>query len=240
MPSICQSAPLTTSWYGFRRPVWTKNENSRIGARLLATPSAIDTRPVVRQTGETAIPMRVSSKGHKSNWTSITAAIAAVASVVLALVMSLGGWQEVDKYRDIWLLIGTIGGIVLCVLGVKGALLWHRESRPHRTFQMPDDELNFRVAFHSQSDYVVNKTILGSVDLVAVHEAASAMFAERIVKFKEIVSWLSQGAPEPISGRQTVPRAATKTYRKVPKRDSMPPEQMAIQLIESEVFLRHA
>ena len=57
--------------------------------------------------------------------------------------------------------------------------------------------------------------------------------------FSEIVEWLSQGAPDPILGNQTVSRAALRKIRQESRKDGIEPEQMAALLVESEVFASH-
>ena len=57
--------------------------------------------------------------------------------------------------------------------------------------------------------------------------------------FSEIVEWLSQGAPDPILGNQTVPRAAMRKFRQESRKGRIEPGQMAAQLVESEVFASH-
>ena len=49
--------------------------------------------------------------------------------------------------------------------------------------------------------------------------------------FSEIDEWLSQGAPDPILGNQTVSRAALRKIRQESRKDRIEPEQMAAALV---------
>ena len=164
----------------------------------------------------------------------------AVASLFVAVVMSLGGWAEAVEYRLVLALIGAPCAIVAVALGGRRLVYWHRKRRLARESRLPETEIAFRGGFHSAADgFVVNAELSGSMGLIDVRDAASAKFAGRIVAFSEIVEWLSQGAPDPISGNQTVPRAALRKFRQGSRKDWIEPEQMADQLVESGVFESH-
>ena len=153
--------------------------------------------------------------------------------------MSLGGWAAAAQYRLVFFLIAAAGAVVLVALGGRRLVHWHRKRRLARESRLPDSEIAVSEGFHSASDFVVNTELTGSKGLTDVRNAASAKFAGRIVAFSEIVEWLSRGAPDPISGNQTVPRAALRRYRQESRNDWITPEQMAAQLVESQVFDSH-
>ncbi|MYD93598.1 MAG: hypothetical protein F4Y02_07895 [Chloroflexi bacterium] len=163
-----------------------------------------------------------------------------VASLVVAVVMSLGGWAEAAEYRMVFVLMAATGTIVAVAMGGRRLVYWHRKQRLARESRSPDSEIAFREGFHGAADgFVVNTELRGSKTLLDIRDAAGAKFAERIVAFPDIVEWLSRGAPDPISGNQTVPRAALRKYRQGSRKDWIKPEQMAAQLIESGVFDTH-
>ena len=174
------------------------------------------------------------------NWAWWATFGVAVASLAVAVVMSLGGWGEAAEYRPVLVLIGASCAIVAVALGGRRLVHRHRKRRLASESRLSESEIAFREVFHSAADgFVVNTELTGSKGLIDVRDAASAKFAGRIVAFSEIVEWLSRGAQDPISGNQTVPRAALRKFRQKSRKDWIEPEQMAAQLVESEVFASH-
>ena len=162
------------------------------------------------------------------------------ASFLLALVVSLGGWEVAAEYRPVLVFLAMGCAIAAAVLGGRILLVWLRRRRLARESRLPATEIDFRSGFHGAGGgFVVNVQLSGSAGIVEIRDAASAKFAERIVDFEEIVEWLSRGAPDPISGKQCVPRAAARKFRQGFRRDWIEPQQMADQLIQSDVFLQH-
>ena len=172
----------------------------------------------------------------KQEWLSIGIAAAAL---IVTVVMSLGGWKQIAEYRHALIVLAALLAVVVFILVGRKGFLWFRKRRMQQASRLSAEELAFRAGFHSQDVFVVNTRSLGSVDLVPVHAAARATFGSRTVKFEEIVTWLSHGAPEPISGHQSVPRAASKAFRQGFRDDWIAAGQMADQLIRSEVFVAH-
>ena len=170
---------------------------------------------------------------------AIASLAVAIASLVVAVAMSLGGWGQAAQYQIVFVLIASAGAVGAVALGSPRLVYRHRKRRLARESRLPEAEIAFREGFHGAADLVVNTELTGSQDLMDVRDAASAKFAGRIVAFPEIVEWLSRGAPDPISGNQTVPRAALRKYRLESRRDWIKPEQMAAQLVESGVFDSH-
>ncbi|MDE0062962.1 MAG: hypothetical protein OXP09_06440 [Gammaproteobacteria bacterium] len=123
----------------------------------------------------------------------------AVASLVVAVVMSLGGRAEATEYLLVFVLIAATGTVVAVVLGGRRLVYWHRKQRVVRESRLPHSEIAFREGFHGAADgFVVNMELRSSKGLLDFRDAAGAKFAECIVAIPEFVEWLSRDAPDPI------------------------------------------
>ena len=165
--------------------------------------------------------------------------LGAATGVGCFLIALIVGWDEILGSPEVSIPVATL----LAGIGLGyGAHAWrqrNREAALMRAVLIPDDEVPFGVGFHGAGDYVVNANPLGLLESTGPLNAAMAKWPDRIVKFDEIVDWVRRGAPHPLSLKQTIPHGAERPYRTLPSRSCVPPEQMAIRLVESGVFKRH-
>ena len=183
---------------------------------------------------------------RRDSWTlvdasNLAAKLGAATGTGCFLIALIVGWDKIMGTPQVSIPVATL----LAGIGLGyGARAWRqrvREAALRRAVLIPEVEMPFRAAFHGENDYVVNANPLGILESTGPLNAAMAKWSnDRIVKFKEIVDWVGRGAPHPLSLMQTIPHGAVKPYRTLPRRRCVPPEQMAIQLVESGVFKRHS